>query len=182
MKASHSKGLNLKPPRDLCCFLEAFNLFTESLTFGGSAMTVEPFAEADKKDILRLLSEENLPTEDLNIRTLENFLVAREGNGATVGAVGVEVRLDAGLLRSLVVHPSYRGRGLGKQLTSEIETYARGLGAKTLFLLTMTAADFFPRLGYQPILRSDVPQSIAETFEFKSACPVSAVCLYKNLG
>ena len=105
-----------------------------------------------------------------------------EENGATVGAVGVELYGKTGLLRSLVVHPSYRGRGLGKQLTSEIETYARGLGVKTLFLLTMTAADFFPRLGYQPILRSDVPQSIAETFEFKSACPVSAVCLYKNLG
>ena len=145
-------------------------------------MTVEPFAEADKKDILRLLSEENLPTEDLNIRTLENFLVAREGNGATVGAVGVEVRLDAGLLRSLVVHPSYRGKGLGKQLTNEIEAYARGMGVKTLFLLTMTAADFFPRLGYRQTQRSNVPQLIAETFEFKSACPVSAVCLRKELS
>ena len=145
-------------------------------------MTVEPFAECDKKDILRLLLEENLPTEDINIQTLKNFLVAREGNGATVGAVGVEVRQDAGLLRSLVVQPSYRGGGLGKQLTSEIEAYAREMGVKTLFLLTMTAADFFPRLGYQVTQRSGVPRPIAETFEFKSACAVSAVCLGKNLS
>jgi amino-acid N-acetyltransferase len=153
-----------------------------SFTLGERAMTIEPFMETDRDDVIRLLSEAKLPIEDLNTQTLQNFLVAREVNGAAVGAVGLELYGETGLLRSLVVDPSYRGRGLGKQLASEIETYARGLGVKTLFLLTMTAADFFPRLGYQPIVRSDVPQSIAETFEFKSACPVSAVCLRKDLS
>ena len=145
-------------------------------------MTIEPFMETDRDGVIRLLSEANLPTEDLNTQTLQNFLVAKEGNGTTVGAVGVELYGETGLLRSLVVHPSYRGKGLGKQLTIKIEAYAREMGVKTLFLLTMTAADFFPRLGYRQTQRSNVPQLIAETFEFKSACPVSAVCLYKNLG
>jgi amino-acid N-acetyltransferase len=145
-------------------------------------MTIGPFMETDRDDVIRLLSEAKLPTEDLNTQTLQNFLVAKEGKGTTVGAVGVELYGETGLLRSLVVHSSYRGRGLGKQLTNEIEAYARGMGVKTLFLLTMTAADFFPRLGYRQTQRSNVPQLIAETFEFKSACPVSAVCLYKSLG
>lgn len=145
-------------------------------------MNIEPFAESDRDDIMRLLSEAKLPTEDLKMETLKNFLVAREENGTTVGVVGVELYQDAGLLRSLVVHPSCRGRGLGKQLTNEVEAYAREKGVKALFLLTMTAADFFPRLGYQVTQRFNVPQPIAETFEFKSACPVSAVCLHKHLG
>ena len=145
-------------------------------------MNIEPFAESDRDDIMSLLSEAKLPTEDLKMETLKNFLVAREENGATVGAVGVELYQDAGLLRSLVVHPSCRGRGLGKQLTNEVEAYAREKGVKALFLLTMTAANFFPRLGYQVTQRFNVPQPIAETLEFKSACPVSAVCLHKNLG
>lgn len=145
-------------------------------------MNIEPFAESDRDDIMRLLSEAKLPTEDLKMETLKNFLVAREENGTTVGVVGVELYQDAGLLRSLVVHPSCRGRGLGKQLTNEIEAYAREKGVKALFLLTMTAADFFPRLGYQVTQRFSVPQPIAETFEFKFACPVSAVCLLKHLG
>jgi amino-acid N-acetyltransferase len=145
-------------------------------------MNIEPFAESDRDDIIGLLSEAELPTEDLNTQTLQNFLVAKEGIGTTVGAVGVELYGETGLLRALVVDASYRGRGLGKQLTNEIEAYARGMGVKTLYLLTMTAADFFPRLGYRQTQRSNVPRSIAETFEFKSACPVSAVCLYKNLG
>ena len=144
-------------------------------------MTIEPFMETDRDDVIRLLSEAKLPIEDLNTQTLQNFLVAREVNGAAVGAVGLELYGETGLLRSLVVDASYRGRGLGKQLTNEIEAYARGMGVKTLFLLTMTAADFFPRLGYQVTQRSNVSQPIVETFEFKSACPVSAVCFRKNL-
>jgi amino-acid N-acetyltransferase len=158
-----------------------FNLFTGSLTLGGRTMTIAPFADTDRDDIIRLLSEAKLPTGDLKMQILRNFLVAKEGNGTTVGAVGLELYGEAGLLRSLVVHPSCRGKGLGKQLTNEIEAYGREMSVKTLFLLTMTAADFFPRLGYQVTQRSNVPQVIAETFEFKSACPVSAVCLYKNL-
>ncbi len=145
-------------------------------------MNIEAFAESDRDDIMRLLAEAKLPTEDLKMETLKNFLVAREENGTTVGVVGVELYQDAGLLRSLVVHPSCRGRGLGKQLTNEVEAYAREKGVKALFLLTMTAADFFPRLGYQVTQRFNVPQPIAETFEFKSACPASAVCLHKHLG
>jgi amino-acid N-acetyltransferase len=50
-----------------------------------------------------------------------------------------------------------------------------------LYLLTMTAADFFLRRGYQVRQRSAAPQPIADTFEFKSACPVSEFCLHKNL-
>jgi amino-acid N-acetyltransferase len=146
-------------------------------------MNIEPFPGSDRDDIMRLLSEAKLPTEDLKMETLKNFLMAREENGTTVGVVGVELLQEAGLLRSLVVHPSCRGRGLGKQLTNEVEAYAREeKGVKAIFLLTMTAAVFFPRLGYQVTQRFNVPQRIAETFEFKSACPVSAVCLHKNLG
>ena len=144
-------------------------------------MTMDPFVESDRDDLIRLLSEAKLPTEDLKMQTFQDFLVAKEGNGVTVGAVGIELYGESGLLRSLVVHPSYRKRGLGKQLTNKIEAYAGEMGVKTLFLLTMTVADFFPRFGYQVTQRSNVPQPIGETFEFKSACPVSAVCLRKNL-
>ena len=146
------------------------------------SLNIQPFAESDRDDIMRLQSEAKLPTEDGKMETLINFLVAREENGTTIGVVGVELYQDPGLLRSLVVHPSCSGRELGKQLTNEVEAYARGKGVKALFLLTMAAANFFPRLGYQVTQRFNVPQLIAETLEFKSACHASAVCLHKNLG
>ena len=142
---------------------------------------IELVTEKDEEDIIELLTDANLQIEDLTTDKLKNFLVARGKDGSVIGTVGVESYQDVGLLRSLVVHPGYRGRGVGKELTKELESFARQMGIKVLFLLTMTAVDFFPKLGYRVTQRSDVPYQVTETYEFKSACPVSAVCLYKDL-
>ena len=49
------------------------------------------------------------------------------------------------------------------------------------YLLTMTAADFFQKIGYEVNQRDKVPESIKKTEEFKNVCPVSAACLFKDL-
>jgi amino-acid N-acetyltransferase len=142
---------------------------------------IEPFSVENEKEVLRLLSEFELPTEDLTINKLQNFLVARREDGSVIGAVGIEAYRDVGLLRSLVVHPNHQVRGLGRLLTNELESFARKRGVKALYLLTTTAADFFLKLGYQVTQRATVPESIERTEEFKSICPASAACLYKYL-
>ena len=144
-------------------------------------MRIEVFTEGDEKEIIRLLSEANLPTEDLTPDKLKNFLVARGKGGSVIGTIGVEPYHDIGLLRSLIVDPSHRGRGLGKQLVCELYSFAERKGIKVLFLLTTTAADFFKKLGYEVTQRSLVPAPIADTEEYKNICPVSAICLLKSL-
>ena len=143
---------------------------------------IERFAQSDEKEIVKLLSQAKLPAQDLTLEKLKHFLVAKAKDGSVMGAIGVELYQDVGLLRSLVVHPSYRGKGLGKRLTREVESFAQEKSIKTLYLLTTTAAEFFPKLGYQVIQRDRAPMSIAKTEEFKTLCPVSAVCLFKNLA
>jgi len=128
-----------------------------------------------------LLSRAILPVQDLTLEKLEHFLVAKTRDGSVIGTIGVELYQDVGLLRSLVVHPSYQGKGLGKRLTREVELFAQQKSVKTLLLLTTTAAEFFPKLGYQVIQRDRAPMSIAKTEEFKNICPVSAVCFFKSL-
>ena len=145
-------------------------------------MTIDVFTSDDEKEVVRLLSQAGLPTGDLTNDKLHHFLVAKGEDGSVVGAIGVEPYLEVGLLRSLVVHPSYRRKGLGKQLTDALESLARQRGIKTLYLLTTTAIQYFPRLGYQVTQRAHVPASIAKTEEFKNICPVSAVCMFKNLS
>ena len=142
---------------------------------------IERFVQGDEKEIVKLLSQARLPAQDLTLEKLEHFLVAKAKDGSVIGAVGVELYQDVGLLRSLVVHPAYQGKGLGKWLTREVESIAQQRSIKTLFVLTTTATEFFPKLGYQVIQRDRAPASIAKTEEFKSICPVSAVCLFKNL-
>ena len=142
---------------------------------------IKGFVQGDEKEIVKLLSQAKLPAQDLTLEKLKHFLVAKGKEGSVIGAIGVELYQDVGLLRSLVVHPSYRGKGLGKRLTREVESFAQQKRVKTLFLLTTTAAEFFQKLGYQVIQRDRAPASIAKTEEFKNRCPVSAVSLFKNL-
>lgn len=142
---------------------------------------IEAFKKGDETGILALLSLAELPAEDLMIDKLKNFLVARSEDNSVIGTIGVEPYHDIGLLRSLAVDPSYRGKGLGVRLVHELQSYAQRKGIKTLFLLTVTAAEFFKKIGYQVTQRNLVPAPIAKTEEFKNICPVSAVCLVKNL-
>lgn len=145
------------------------------------AFIIQPYTAGDKADVLKLLSEAGLPTSDLDSDKLRNFLVAREPDGSLAGTVGMEAYQDVGLLRSLVVRSSHHGKGLGALLAAEMEKKARVRGIKIFFLLTTTAIDYFPKLGYQLAQRSSVPNAIAGTAEFQNICPSSAVCYFKNL-
>jgi len=49
-------------------------------------------------------------------------------------------------------------------------------------LLTTTAADFFPKFGFEPIARADVPASVQSSIEFTSACPATATVMRKTLA
>ena len=98
-----------------------------------------------------------------------------------IGVVAVELYGEYGLLRSLAVNDEFRGLSIGKKLVAEAENWSINNGLKQLFLLTTTAADFFPKLGWEITERSAVPESVAASTEFASVCPSSAVCMFKNI-
>ena len=143
---------------------------------------IASFTENNKKEVLKLLSEAELPTEDLTIEKLKDFLVAQQQDDTVIGAIGIEVKQNVGLLRSLVVHPHHRKCGLGTMLVNKLESLAKENGVNALYLLTTTAADFFLGLGYRVTLRESVPKHIADTEEFKNICPSFSVCLFKELA
>jgi hypothetical protein len=51
---------------------------------------IAPARERDYGDLIALLEGASLPTEDLERSSMANFLVARDGSGKVVGAIGVE--------------------------------------------------------------------------------------------
>jgi amino-acid N-acetyltransferase len=108
-------------------------------------------------------------------------MVVAKDDDRLVGAAAVELYADGALLRSVVVDPAARGRGLGYRLTEAALSVAKARGSRTAFLLTTTAATFFPKLGFERITRDDVPTSVQTSVEFKSACPASAVVMRKRL-
>ena len=72
-------------------------------------------------------------------------------------------------------------RGMVRQLTGAALQLATTRGANAVFLLTTTAERFFPRFGFEPIDREQVPQSVRASVEFQSACPASAIVMRKQL-
>ena len=145
-----------------------------------AAVTIEAAAERDLPAVRRLLESHGLPLDgvDDNVSTM---VVARDG-ADVVGAAAVELYTDGALLRSVVVSRAVQGQGLGHRLTEAALSVARDRGARTAFLLTTTAERFFPRLGFEPISRDDVPASVRTSIEFQSACPASAVVMRKRLA
>ena len=134
----------------------------------------------EEPDVIRLIADCQLTTEDLSAKMLKDFIVGRRGN-RIVGVVGLEITKHGALLRSLAVAESDRNRGVGDGLVRSAERYARSRGVQTIFLLTMTAEAFFVRLDYRAFERSAAPEEIQATNEFKTLCPYSAVCLRKDL-
>jgi amino-acid N-acetyltransferase len=144
------------------------------------SIAISAAAPDDEAAIAALLRGAALPHEDFATH-LAQFLVARRA-GAVVGIIGFERHGHNALLRSLVVAPALRGNGFGDRLVRRLTEMARRKGVKRFYLLTTTAEAFFAKRGFQRIARQAVPATIAATQEFKSLCPVSAVCMTRQLG
>ena len=134
----------------------------------------------DGPAIAALLREAGLPHEDIGAH-LGHFLVAREGSGTVVGAIGAEVHAPDALLRSLVVAPSQRGAGLGGELLRRMEVEAAAWGVKHGWLLTTTAEAFFRARGFVVSDRAAAPVAIRGTRQFTGGCSAGAVCLAREL-
>jgi amino-acid N-acetyltransferase len=141
---------------------------------------IESARPADAADILALVAQNGLPTDGLNDH-LATAIVARE-DGRIVGTAALELYSDGALLRSVAVSAAQRGRGLGHLLAEAAIALARDRGAAAIYLLTTTAERFFPRFGFEPITRADVPPRVRTSIEFTSACPSSAIVMRKSLG
>jgi len=135
-------------------------------------MTIEPMCPSDVDAVHTLLRANKLPTAGLEVH-LATALVAREGD-RVLGSAALEVYGPFGLLRSLAVDAARRDQGLGQLMVTEALALARRLGLKEIYLLTETAARFFPKLGFVPIARTQVPPEVQQSIEFTTLCPASA--------
>ncbi len=134
----------------------------------------------DVEAVLQLLTAARLPHDGVAEQFGPGYAVA-ESDGAIVGAEGVEQYEDAGLLRSAVVLDTWRGHGVGEMLTRDRLAWARAAGISELWLLTTTAADYFPRFGFARANRADAPDAVQASREFAEACPASAVAMRLSL-
>lgn len=122
--------------------------------------------------------EVNLPTEGVT-ENIDNFFIIYNNN-TIFGSIGIEIYGDAGLMRSVAIHPSLQGHGYGMNLVNTLENYAKKKGLKKLYLLTDTAEEFFKKLNYKVIPREKANPKIKESLEFLTLCSSSPL-LEKDL-
>lgn len=145
----------------------------------GQPWTLRPACTADLPAIERLLEAASLPLDGV-ADALGGFSVA-DAAGTVVGVAGLEVCCENGLLRSVAVAPEWRSRGLGRALVTQVIADAEARGINALYLLTTTADQYFPSLGFARTTRDQVPKDVRATNEFKSVCPDSAVVMTRPL-
>jgi len=146
---------------------------------GSDDPVLRPATSADLDAVERLLEAEGLPVAGVSA-ALEGFVVA-EAAGELVGVAGLERHGGDGVLRSVAVAPSFRSKGLGGRLTERVLDAAAGSGIRRVYLLTTTAADYFPRYGFRRIAREDASPGVQESVEFVEVCPASAVAMVLEL-
>jgi amino-acid N-acetyltransferase len=144
-----------------------------------AARLLERAKPSDLNPILELLARNTLPIDGV-AEHLDTTIVAREA-GKVIGCAALEIYGTSALLRSVSVAAQFQGRGLGHQLTEGALRTARSSGITEVYLLTTTAERFFPRLGFEPISRSEVPASVQASVEFTSACPTTAVVMRRSV-
>jgi len=143
------------------------------------AIEITAFRERDAAAIADLLVANELPPDGMD--ALRATTVVARMNENIVGCAALELYDNAALLRSVAVHTDVRDRGLGRRLVHEMLARARATGVRDLYLLTLTAEDWFPRFGFEHIPRDQAPETIRQSDEFTTLCPDTAVLMQLSL-
>lgn len=138
-------------------------------------MLVQPAQQIDLPYVLSLLEDEKLPVSGVE-QVFESFLVVKQRD-QVLAAGAIEPHGADGLLRSVVVHPEQKGKGLGGLLVAALLESFDG----DVYLLTETAATFFVRFGFESVSREVAPAAVQDSEEFRSLCPESATFMRRSV-
>jgi N-acetylglutamate synthase-like GNAT family acetyltransferase len=144
-------------------------------------LTAHPLKAFERGALSTALSKAHLPTDGVET---PGYLFWRfeTADDVPVGFGGLEIHGTDALMRSIVILPPLRGRGIGAAIVSLLESEAALHGCRAIWLLTATASSFFAQLGYAKCDRAVVPEKIRATGEFAALCPASAEVLLKRFA
>src|SRR5262249_8905446 len=129
-----------------------------------------PLAAWERDGLTAALVKAGLPAEEVGAARLL-FWRFETVEDIPVGFGGLEIHGSDALLRSLVTRPPLRQLGMGAAMVAVLETEARALKCRAIYLLTTSDANFFGRLGYAPCPRAEVPEPILPSPHFAELSP-----------
>ncbi|MBL8275338.1 MAG: GNAT family N-acetyltransferase [Pelomonas sp.] len=144
-----------------------------------ASIALRPAAAADWPAIEALLRAHQLPTEGAR-EHLATTLLATQGS-EVVGCAGAEVYGSVALLRSVAVAPGLHRQGIGRLLVERLLHEARARDIATLYLLTVTAPEYFAQFGFKRRKMDEAPAALKASAEFQGACPACAALMSLTL-
>lgn len=175
------KGVALCRPSDIVLDLLPYMPGTDAFKEEGAHFLRDERVAPDDPAFIAALRAEDLPTDDLGDAN-RSFFVYRSLSGAALGYGGYELYGKDAFLRSIVVLPDARGKRTGRNAVPLLMYRAFQEGARSAWLLTISAADFFEKLKFKRRAREDAPAAILATRQAQSLCPKSAVVLSRTIG
>lgn len=174
------RGTRLCRPSDAVVGLLANPPQREILKDEGVPFIVARRIAGDHAGLAQALRDARLPTDDLN-EAGRSFFTFSTLAGSHVGYGGFEQCGRDALVRSLVVLPEHRGKGIGRNMLAVLLREAFDAGARTAWLLTLNERAFFEKSGFKPVSRDAAPASILATRQAAGLCPSSAVLLSRAI-
>lgn len=117
-----------------------------------SVLAIERLDGSDL-DLKKALSGADLPTDDVEDEGRTFFRIVGD-NDITVAFAALEACEGDQLLRSVVVLPGQRGKGVGRAAVEP---------GSDVFLATTSASPFFERLGFIKVQRENLPAAVLAT-------------------
>jgi N-acetylglutamate synthase-like GNAT family acetyltransferase len=144
------------------------------------SLILRPATKRDWRPVAILLEENELPLEGAR-QHLADILVAT-ADDIIVGCAGVEVYGAVALLRSVAIAPLMKNQGIGKRLVMRLIQGAKQRKVATLYLLTLSAEDYFAKHGFAREPIAQAPTALKVSAEFQGACPDTAVFMSLSLN
>lgn len=176
-----AKGVMLCRPSDVALDLLPSRPEKDLLKEDGVPFLRDHALPSDDPALEAALQDSHLATDDLRDPGRHVFAF-RTLSGTPVGYGGFEMHDEEALLRSIVVDPAYRGRGIGRNLVALLSYRAARMGARRAWLFTTDGAGFFARIGFKPVARETAPAAILATRQGTGLCPGSASLFTRSLG
>jgi amino-acid N-acetyltransferase len=123
-----------------------------------------------------LLAEAGLPLAGVE-QHFDRFWAIDTADGRLAGIAGTERYGPTWLVRSLVVDPDHRRRGVGSTLLVAVLDEARSHAAESVYLLTTDAQPFFAAVGFREVPRAAAPAALQASEELRGACPDTATLM-----
>ena len=144
-------------------------------------MRIERATTEDAAAVEALLREAQLPLDGA-AEALSLGVVARDGRRRRRRGRRRALRRRGAAALGAWSRRDRRGTGLGREIVAAAEDLARADGVRDLYLLTETAIDWFPRLGYEVVDRPVATAAVGESVEFTTVCKDTGVPMRRRLA